>query len=67
MPITPFEIMMAKIWSMGLVVLVVWEVRFRRYPERFWFGSNKLLQCAHCPEQLCRYKYPRSPRFRKPM
>lgn len=23
MPITPFEIMMAKIWSMGLVVLVV--------------------------------------------
>ena len=23
MPITPFEIMMAKVWSMGLVVLVV--------------------------------------------
>ena len=54
-------------WSlaiMGLVVLVVWEVRYRRYPERFWFGSNKLLQCAHCQEQLCRYKFPRSPRFR---
>lgn len=54
-------------WSlvgMGLLVLVVWEVRFRRYPERFWFGSNKLLQCAHCQEQLCRYKFPRSPRFR---
>ena len=28
------------------------------------FGSNKLLQCAHCQEQLCRYKFPRSPRFR---
>ena len=54
-------------WSlvgMGLVVLIVWEVRYRRYPERFWFGSNKLLQCAHCQEQLCRYKFPRSPRFR---
>lgn len=54
-------------WSlvaMGLVVLVVWETRFHRYPERFWFGSNKLLQCAHCQEQLCRYKFPRSPRFR---
>lgn len=54
-------------WSlagMGLVVLAVWEVRFRRYPERFWFGSNKLLQCGHCEEQLCRYKLPRSPRFR---
>lgn len=51
----------------GVVVLIFWEVRYRRHPERFWFGSNKLLQCAHCPEQLCRYKYPRSPRFRKPM
>ena len=54
-------------WSllgMGLVVLLVWEVRYRRHPERFWAGSNKLLQCAHCREQLCRYKYPRSPRFR---
>lgn len=48
----------------SLVVLVVWEYRFRRYPERFWFGSNRHLQCAHCQEQLCRYKVPRSPRFR---
>ena len=51
---------------LGVVVLVFWEVRYRRHPERFWSGSNRLLQCAHCPEQLCRYKYPRSPRFRNP-
>ncbi len=44
----------------SLLVLLVWEVRFRRYPERFWFGSNRNLQCAHCTEQLCRYKRPRS-------
>lgn len=44
-------------WT-GILVLVVWETRFRRYPERFWFGSNRHLQCAHCREQLCRYKYP---------
>ena len=50
----------------GVVVLIFWEVRYRRHPERFWFGSNKLLQCAHCPEQLCRYKHPRSPHFRSP-
>lgn len=50
-------------WT-GVLVLVVWEVRFRRYPERFWFGSNRRLQCAHCQEQLCQYKFPRSPRFR---
>lgn len=53
-------------WSlagMGLVVLIVWETRFHRHPERFWFGSNRLLQCSHCREQLCRYKIPRSPKF----
>ena len=48
----------------GVLVLVVWEVRFRRYPQRFWFGSNRSLQCAHCQEQLCRYKVPRSPMFK---
>jgi len=52
------------IWS-SILVLVVWEYRFRRYPERFWFGSNRSLQCAYCTEQLCRYKVPRSPRFRQ--
>lgn len=49
-------------WSLfgaGLLVLFVWEVRFRRYPERFWYGSNRNLQCASCKEQLCRYKLPR--------
>ena len=49
-------------WSLcafAILVLVVWEYRFRRYPERFWFGSNRNLQCASCKEQLCRYKHPR--------
>lgn len=50
-------------WSLfgtGLLVLCVWEVRFHRYPERFWHGSNRSLQCAFCREQLCRYKWPRT-------
>ena len=47
----------------GVLVMVVWEVRLRRHPERFWAGSNRRLQCARCTEQLCRYKHPRSPRF----
>lgn len=54
-------------WSLmgtGILVLISWEVRFRRHPERFWFGSNRLLQCANCKEQLCQYKFPPSPRFR---
>lgn len=45
-------------WT-GIVVLICWEVRYRRHPERFWSGSNRNLQCAHCKEQLCRYKFPR--------
>lgn len=52
------------LFGTGLLVLAAWEIRFRRYPERFWSGSNRLLQCANCPEQLCRCKFPRSPRFR---
>ena len=52
------------LFGMGLAVLAVWERRYARYPERFWEGSNRLLQCAHCQEQLCRYKFPRSPKFR---
>lgn len=48
----------------SIVVLVCWEVRFARHPERFWYGSNRRLRCGSCQEQLCRYKRPRSPRFR---
>ena len=50
------------VWA-SVLVLVVWEYRFAKYPERFWFGSNCLLRCGHCKEQLCRYKVPTSPKF----
>ena len=40
----------------GVLVLIVWEVRYRRHPERFWSGSNRTLQCSQCQEKLCRYK-----------
>ena len=42
-------------WT-GVLVLAVWELRFRRHPERFWSGSNRTLQCSRCRERLCRYK-----------
>ena len=48
----------------SVLVLVVWEYRFYKYPQRFWFGSNCLLQCGQCKEKLCRYKVPRSPGYR---
>ena len=42
------------LFGTGVLVLAVWEIRYRRHPERFWEGSNQTLQCAQCPEQLCR-------------
>lgn len=47
----------------SVLVLLVWEFRFRKYPQRFWFGSNCLLRCGECKEKLCRYKVPRSPGY----
>ena len=46
-------------WSLfftACVVLIHWEIQYARYPERFWEGSNRTLQCAHCKEQTCQIK-----------
>lgn len=38
------------------VVLVRWEISYAMFPERFWFGSNKKLQCENCKDRTCRIK-----------
>ena len=46
-------------WSlffMSLVVLIHWEIAFARHPERFFEGSNRILQCANCKERTCQLK-----------
>ena len=46
-------------WSLfftSAVVLIHWEVVYAKHPERFWSGSNKTLQCAHCQDKTCQYK-----------
>lgn len=46
-------------WSLfftSLVVLIHWEMRYAKYPERFWYGSNKTLQCANCQDKTCQMK-----------
>ena len=46
-------------WSLfftSAVVLIHWEVTYAKHPERFWSGSNKTLQCAHCQDKTCQYK-----------
>ena len=46
-------------WSLlgtALVVLVLWEVRLHRYPERFSEATNESLRCVNCKEKLCSHK-----------
>ncbi len=46
-------------WSLfftSLVVLIHWEIVYAKHPERFWFGSNKTLQCANCKDKTCQIK-----------
>ena len=46
-------------WSLfftSCVVLIRWELYYARHPERFWFGSNRNLNCANCRDRICRYK-----------
>lgn len=46
-------------WSLffvSAVVLIRWEIVYANYPERFWEGSNRTLQCSHCSDRTCRIK-----------
>lgn len=46
-------------WSlviMALLVLVRWEVTYRKYPQLFLEESNKNLKCRYCHENLCMIK-----------
>lgn len=46
-------------WSLfftSLVVLIHWEIIYAKYPERFWYGSNKTIQCANCKDKTCQMK-----------
>ena len=46
-------------WSlffMSCIVLIRWELIYAKFPERFWSGSNKNLQCANCQDKTCQIK-----------
>ena len=46
-------------WSLlgiALLLLAVWEVSVRLYPERFCERTNAALSCANCEEKLCHHK-----------
>lgn len=46
-------------WSLfftSLIVLIKWEIVYAKHPERFWYGSNKHLQCVNCNDKICQVK-----------
>lgn len=47
-------------WSLfftSVIVLIRWEITYSMHPERFWEGSNRILQCANCSDKTCRLKF----------
>ncbi len=38
---------------LALIVLLVWEISFRRFPERFFEETNTALRCKNCRDRLC--------------
>ena len=46
-------------WSlffMACVVLIRWETVYAAHMERFWSGSNQVLQCSGCKDKTCQMK-----------
>ena len=40
----------------ALLLLLKWEITYRRHPERFSVATNKCLDCSLCEEKLCAHK-----------
>ncbi len=46
-------------WSLfftSCIVLIHWELIYAKYPERFWSGSNRHLDCGSCMDKTCQIK-----------
>ena len=41
---------------LSIVLLLRWEIAYRRRKERFFESANGALRCSQCQEQLCKYK-----------
>ena len=63
MMFTPFIFLIFKpgpvihyvLMALALAVLLIWEISYRRHPERFTENTNENLQCKNCTEKLCRH------------
>ena len=38
------------------VVLIHWEIKYIKYPEKFWENTNENLKCENCKDRTCKMK-----------
>ena len=51
--VNPFAVILV---ATSLVLLIKWEITYRRHPERFSDETNMSLRCINCKEKLCAHK-----------
>lgn len=44
------------LFGLGLLLLLIWEIMYKRHPERFAKNTNASLACQNCKEKPCRHK-----------
>ena len=42
--------------GISLLLLLKWEITYKKYPERFSENTNMNLRCINCEEKLCHHK-----------
>ncbi len=75
MMFTPFLFLILKpgpvihyiLLALALAVLLLWEITYRRHPERFSELTNERLLCKNCNEKLCKHNrfYPNKSALKK--
>ena len=44
------------IFALAILLLLEWEILYRKFPERFCRNTNEAISCANCTEKLCKHK-----------
>lgn len=44
------------LFILSIILLIEWEILYKRFPERFVENCNSSLSCASCQEKLCHHK-----------
>ena len=44
------------LFILSLIVLIVWEITYFKYPERFHNETNENIKCKNCKELMCKNK-----------